>query len=82
MIPYDDRSRTLRLEYNRVITSLCEDLNISVVDTKMGRKGYVDAVHFNAHGCRELAGRFADAILSVTEGEAVGSRQQSIDATP
>ncbi len=69
-IPYDETSRRLRTEYNRVIKSLCKEMNIAAVDTTVGREMYVDAVHFNERGCRALAGCFADAILRVTEGEA------------
>jgi len=69
-IPYDDRSRKLRAEYNAVIESLCREMGMPVVDTKLDREMFVDAVHLNARGCRALAGHFADTILRVTDGEA------------
>jgi lysophospholipase L1-like esterase len=69
-IPYDENSRRLREEYNAVIGSLCAEMEISLVDTTMGRENYVDAVHFNERGSRTLGARFADAILHVTEGKA------------
>jgi hypothetical protein len=45
----------------------------------MGRENYVDAIHFNARGCRTLAERFGDAILRVTEGESFRSQQNKLD---
>lgn len=64
--PYGNKSNIHRKKLNKIIRSIAHKENVNLVDMgNLNEKHYVDAVHLNEDGNKQVAFNFIDAFLKI-----------------